>query len=271
VADPEVHAIYIASTHPWHVDHVLLALNAGKHVLCEKPFAINANEAKMMVDKAREKKLLLVEAMWTRFLPHIRQLRKVLAAKTIGDIIYVAADHGQWFAEDPKFRLFAPELGGGALLDLGIYPISFTHLVLGKPKTIAAVSKKAFTGVDGNTSAMFTYENDAIAMINTTNLALTSNTAVINGRLGRIEIDTTFYRPTSFRVIMKDGAVTEYRKDYPGDHDGLGLREEVIEFGNLLRAGKTESDEMPLDETVSIMQTLDEIRKQIGLKFDYER
>ncbi|MEI8184861.1 MAG: Gfo/Idh/MocA family oxidoreductase, partial [Actinomycetes bacterium] len=101
VADPEVDAIYIASTHPWHVDHVLLALNAGKHVLCEKPFAMNANEAKMMVDKAREKKLLLVEAMWTRFLPHIRQLRKVLAAKTIGDIIYVAADHGQWFAEDP--------------------------------------------------------------------------------------------------------------------------------------------------------------------------
>jgi len=271
VLDPQVDAIYIATPHPWHVDHVLLALNAGKHVLCEKPFAMNANEAKMMVDKAREKKLLLVEAMWTRFLPHIRQLRKVLDAKTIGDIIYVAADHGQWFVEDPKFRLFAPELGGGALLDLGIYPISFTHLVLGKPKTITAVSKKAFTGVDGNTSAMFTYDNDAIAMINTTNLSLTSNTAVINGRLGRIEIDTTFYRPTSMRVIMKDGAVTEYPKDYPGNHDGLGLRGEVVEFGNLLRASKTESAEMPLDETVSIMQTLDEIRKQIGLKYDYER
>jgi predicted dehydrogenase len=271
VADPEVDAIYVASPHPWHLDHVLLALNAGKNVLCEKPFAMNANEAKMMVDKARENKLLLVEAMWTRFLPHIRQLRKVLAANTIGDIIYVAADHGQWFVEDPKFRLFAPELGGGALLDLGIYPISFTHLVLGKPKTITAVSKKAFTGVDGNTSAIFTYENDAIAMINTTNLALTSNTAVINGRLGRIEIDTTFYRPTSFRVIMKDGAVTEYPKNYPGNHDGLGLREEVVEFANLLRAGKTESHEMPLDETVLIMQTLDEIRKQIGLKYDYER
>jgi len=108
-------------------------------------------------------------------------------------------------------------------------------------------------------------------MINTTNLSLTSNAAVINGRLGRIEIDTTFYRPTSFRVIMKDGKVTEYPKNYPGNHDGLGLREEVVEFGNLLRAGKTESDEMPLDETVSIMQTLDEIRKQIGLKYDYER
>ena len=271
VKDPAIDAIYIATPHSFHKEHTILCLQHKKAVLCEKPFAMNANEAKMMVDKAREKNLLLVEAMWTRFLPHIRQLRKVLAAKTIGDIIYVAADHGQWFAEDPKFRLFAPELGGGALLDLGIYPISFTHLVLGKPKTITAVSKKAFTGVDGNTSAIFTYDNDAIAMINTTNMALTSNSAVINGRLGRIEIDTTFYRPTSFRVIMKDGKVTEYPKNYPGDHDGLGLREEVVEFGNLLRAGKTESDEMPLDETVSIMQTLDEIRKQIGLKYDYER
>jgi predicted dehydrogenase len=271
VNDPDVDGVYVATHHPMHMRDTLLALNAGKPVLCEKPFAMSYDETKTMIDTARSKNLLLMEAMWARYLPHMIQIREIIKSGILGEIISVRADHGQWFVKDPKFRLFDPEFGGGALFDLGIYPVSFTHLVLGKPKTITAVSKKAFTGVDGNTSAIFTYENDAIAMINTTTLALTSNTAVINGRLGRIEIDTTFYRPTSFRVIMKDGAVTEYPKNYPGNHDGLGLREEVVEFGNLLRAGKTESDEMPLDETVLIMQTLDEIRKQIGLKYDYER
>ena len=133
VSDPDVDAVYVATPHPGHHDAALLAINAGKAVLVEKPFAMDAAQAREMIDAARERGTFLMEAMWTRFLPHIARVREILAAGTLGDVVYLTAEHGQWFAPDPQFRLFAPELGGGALLDLGIYPVSFAHLVLGVP------------------------------------------------------------------------------------------------------------------------------------------
>jgi predicted dehydrogenase len=133
VSDPDVDAVYVATPHPGHHDAALLAINAGKAVLVEKPFAMDAAQAREMIDAARERGTFLMEAMWTRFLPHIARVREILAAGTLGDVVYLTAEHGQWFAPDPQFRLFAPELGGGALLDLGIYPVSFAHLVLGGP------------------------------------------------------------------------------------------------------------------------------------------
>ncbi|MEI6215682.1 MAG: Gfo/Idh/MocA family oxidoreductase [Actinomycetes bacterium] len=266
VSDPDIDAVYVATPHPDHLRSTLLALDAGKPVLCEKPFAISAAEAATMIERARSKKLMLMEAMWARFLPHMHQIRSVLAAGAIGEVVTVEADHGQWFPDDPKFRLFAPELGGGALLDLGIYPISFAHMVLGTPKTITARSEKAQTGVDATTSAIFQYESGAQAILSTTLRAATPCRAVITGTTGRIEIDRTFYAPTSYRVVLRDGGTVEHANDYQGH----GLREEAIEFARCVRAGLLESPTLPLSETLQIMQSLDEIRKQIGLSYPFE-
>ena len=133
VNDPDVDVVYVATPHPGHHSAALLAIDAGKAVLVEKPFAMDAAQAREMIDAARERGTFLMEAMWTRFLPHISRVREILAAGTLGDLVYLTAEHGQWFAADPRFRLFAPDLGGGALLDLGIYPVSFASLVLGSP------------------------------------------------------------------------------------------------------------------------------------------
>lgn len=267
VEDPEIDAVYVATPHPSHHADTLLALRAGKPVLVEKPFALNAAEAAEMVQEARNRNLFLMEAMWTRFLPHIAYLREVLASGALGEIRTVTGDHGQWFPENAEHRLFAPELGGGALLDLGIYPISFAHSVLGTPQHITAVSDPAFTGVDGQTSAVFQYANGAHAIVTTTLGARTVNRAAVSGTLGRVDIDPVFYTPTSLTVTI-EGQEPEH-KEFP--HEGHGLRHEAAEVGRCLRAGEAESAIMPLDETVAIMGVLDEIRRQIGLVYPQER
>ncbi|MEI6867418.1 MAG: Gfo/Idh/MocA family oxidoreductase [Actinomycetes bacterium] len=266
VTDPDIDAVYVATPHPDHLSSTLLALDAGKPVLCEKPFAISAVETAMMIERARSKKLMLMEAMWARFLPHMHQIRNVLAAGAIGEVVTVEADHGQWFPSDPKFRLFAPELGGGALLDLGIYPVSFAHMVLGAPIKITARSEKADTGVDATTSAIFQYESGAQAVLSTTLRAATPCRAVITGTNGRIEIDRTFYAPTSYRILLRDGGTVEH----PNEYEGHGLREEAIEFARCVRAGLIESPILPLTETLKIMESMDEIRRQIGLTYPFE-
>ena len=201
VNDVDVDAVYVATPHPGHHGAALLAISAGKAVLVEKPFAMDAAQAREMIDAARERGTFLMEAMWTRFVPHMARVRAILAARTLGDVVYLTAEHGQWFAADPQFRLFAPELGGGALLDLGIYPVSFASLVLGAPARITAVSDPAFTGVDATTSMIFQYDSGAHAVLTTTLRAASGNPAAIYGTAARIEIDGWFYTPTTFRVI----------------------------------------------------------------------
>jgi predicted dehydrogenase len=221
-------------------------------------------QAREMIDAARDQGTFLMEAMWTRFLPHIARVREILAAGTLGDVVYLTAEHGQWFAADPRFRLFAPDLGGGALLDLGIYPVSFASLVLGTPARITAVSDRAFTGVDATTSMIFQYHSGAHAVLTTTLRAASGNPAAIYGTAARIEIDGWFYTPTTFRVIARDGTELE-RFDRP--YAGRGLRAQAAEVGRCLRAGLLESPLMPLDETYTIMQAMDEVRRQIGLSY----
>lgn len=266
VSDSEIDAVYIATPHPWHMKSALLALEHSKPVLCEKPFAMSASQTKLMMAKASQNKLMLMEGMWMRFLPHMIQIRAILAAGTIGEITTVQADHGQWFKEDPNFRLFASELGGGALLDLGIYPVSFAHMVLGVPNNITAKSEPAFTGVDAQTSMIFQYPTGAQAILTTTLRAATPCRAVITGTLGWIEIDRTFYAPTPYRVILRGGETIEHSNDYVG----RGLREEAIEFARCVRAGLSESPVLPISETLAIMESMDEIRKQINLVYPAE-
>ncbi|HTH13120.1 MAG TPA: Gfo/Idh/MocA family oxidoreductase [Spirochaetia bacterium] len=262
--DPEVDVVYVASPHPHHHAHARLALEAGKAVLLEKPFTMDAREAADLVALARNQGLFLMEAMWTRFLPHTAALRRVLGSGVLGEVVQVQADHGQWFPRDPHHRIFAPELGGGALLDLGIYPVSFAWFVLGAPERITAVSTPAFTGIDGTTSMVLQYPTGAHAVLTTTSLARTPNRALIAGTEARIEIDPWFFTPTSFTVIRTDGTVLE-RFHVP--YEGHGLREQAAEVGRCLASGLTESPLLPLDESVAILGTLDEVRRQIGLTY----
>src|SRR3954470_2935964 len=263
-ADPDVDAVYVSTPAPGHLSATLLAIEHGKAVLCEKPFAMDRAEAQQMVDAARSAGVFLMEAMWTRFMPHVARIREILAAGTLGDLVYLTAEHGQWFAHDPEHRLFAPALGGGALLDLGIYPVSFAHFVFGAPSSISAVSTPAFTGVDGTTSMLLRYPSGAHAVLTTTLAAASANPAVIYGTEARLEIDGTFYVPTSFRVVSRDGEVLE---TFTSPQEGRGMQYEAAEVNRCLRDGLTESPLLPLDESLEIMGVLDEVRAQIGLDY----
>ncbi len=264
VNDPDVDAVYVATHHPMHRRDAELAMAKGKAVLCEKPLAMTYADALSMVECSRENNVLFMEAMWARFLPHMIRVKEIVASGVLGEIISVQADHGQWFEQDPEFRLFKPELGGGALFDLGIYPVSFASMIFGEPASITAKATKAFTGVDGQTSIILQYNSGAHAILNTTNLAATPNRAVIVGTEARIEIDRTFYAPSKFRVINnKDVIIEGWDKTYSGH----GLREEAIEFGRAFKAGEKESPMMTHAESLSIMRTMEEIAQQIGLVY----
>ena len=266
INDPQIDAVYIATPHPTHKENVIAALKAGKPVLCEKPFAVSSIEAKEMVEVAKENGVALMEAMWARFLPHYAKIREIIASGVLGEISTVFADHGQRLADQNIARLIEPALAGGALLDLGIYPVSFAHLVLGAPSRITARAVMTDRGVDAQTSAIFDYANGTQAIINTTMIAQTPCRAVVSGLLGRLEIDRTFYNPTSMRVVLYDGTTTEY----PNNYLGHGLREQAIEMARVVGAGELESPMMPWSETLSVMHVMDQIRDQIGLVYPFE-
>jgi len=266
VADPSIDAIYVATPHPAHKDNVVLALNAGKPVLCEKPFAVNAKGAQEMVAAAQKNNVAMMEAMWSRFLPHYAQVREIVASGVLGKILTVHADHGQRLADQDIARLVEPALAGGALLDLGIYPVSFAHMVLGNPTKITASGVLTDKGVDAQTSMIFDYADGAQAVLNTTMIEQTPCRAVVAGVDGWLEIDRVFYTPTSMRVTLFDGSVTEY----PTNYTGHGLREQAEAFKKLVQSGHTQSDILNWKDTVDIMQTLDSVRSQIGLRYPFE-
>ncbi len=236
VADPEVDVVYVATPAPRHLEDSRLALDAGKPVLVEKPFTLDATEARELVADARAAGLFLMEAMWTRFLPHVVQIRELLGAGVLGSIVTVTADHGQFF-EDRGHRLFAPELGGGALLDLGVYPVSFASMVLGTPERIASIVTPAFSGVDGQTSMLFGYASGAHALLTSTLFAKSPTRAAIVGTDARIEIDGDFYRPSSFTLIPRGGEPRRF--EVP--HTGGGLRHQADEVARCLREDLAES------------------------------
>lgn len=266
VADPNIDGVYVATPHTSHVSNTLLALRSGKPVLCEKPFAVNSAEARLMIVTAREMNVTLMEAMWTRFLPHIKKAREIASNGVLGEIICVEADHGQRLAPLQIPRLMLPEFAGGALLDLGIYPISFAHMFLGVPDSITASSTFTPEGVDAQTSAIFAYASGAQAILTANMITETPCRAVVSGTLGRLEIDSVFYNPAPMRLVLNDGSITEY----PNTYEGHGLREEAIEFAQLVRSSKMESSLLTLNQTYEIMQSLDEIRSQVKLTFPFE-
>ncbi len=266
INDSNIDAVYVATPHPAHKENVIYALNASKPVLCEKPFAVNSIEAKEMVAAAEANNVALMEAMWARFLPHYAKIREIIASGVLGEITAVFADHGQRLADQNIARLVEPALAGGALLDLGIYPVSFAHMVLGVPETITAKGVLTKKGVDAQTSMILNYANGAQAVLSTTMIIQTPCTAVIAGINGYLEVDRTFYNPTSMRVTLYDGTVTEY----PNEYIGHGLREQAAEFARIVQSGEKESPLLTLKDTVAIMEILDTVRGQIGLKYPFE-
>ena len=266
VKDPTIDAIYVATPHPAHHDNVILALDAGKPVLCEKPFAVNAREAQAMVDAAAKNKVALMEAMWARFLPHYSKVREIVASGVLGPILSIHADHGQRLADQNIPRLVEPHLAGGALLDLGIYPISFAHMILGNPASITSSAIMTNKGVDAQTSMIFTYQSGAQSVLTTTMIEQTPCRAVVAGLHGWLEIDRTFYNPTSMRVVLNDGTVTQY----PNTYTGHGLREQAESFKQLVESGKIQSEILSWQDTIDIMKTMDAVREQIGLKYPFE-
>lgn len=264
--DPEVDIIYVATPHPQHADCARLALEAGKHVLVEKAFTLNAAEAAEIVALAEAKGLVILEAMWTRFLPHMARIRSILAEGTIGEVRSLTADHRQKLPDDPAHRLNALELGGGALLDLGIYPVSFAWDILGPPQTIRAAASFHATGADRQVATVFGYASGAMATTLSSSDSAGPNRAAIVGTRGRIEIDRTWYCPTSFRVFDNDNHVVEV---FDGSVTGRGMQYQAAEMERLVRSGGT-STLMPPAQSVAIMATLDELRRQIGLRYPSE-
>ena len=229
-------------------------------MLVEKAFTRNAGEAEEVFAAARAAGVFVMEAMWTRFLPHVYALHQVIDAGEIGEIINLSADHGQAFTYDPKSRLFDPALAGGALLDLGVYPVSFAHDFLGVPDAVQAVGQLTPDGVDGQISIVLSYGDRAQATLSTTLWAKTPTIATISGTEGNIWVKGSFYGPTSFRVQRLDGRVWDF--DQPGTK---GLQYEAAEVARQVAAGATESPRLTWDNTLEVLRTMDTIRSLIGV------
>jgi predicted dehydrogenase len=267
VADSDVDAIYVASPHSEHHEHAVLAVGAGKPVLVEKAFARSAAEAAAVIETARAAGLLVVEAMWTRFLPHMDVVRRCLEDGLLGEVRAVEADHGQLLYPDGPQRLADPALAGGALLDLAIYPVSFAHLALGAFSAVQATGTLVETGVDASETIAVTGPQGAIGTLSSTMLAKTPCSASISGTAARLEIDGWFYQPNTVRLLDPDDREMDRYEPPVREH---GLAYEAAEFARLLAAGKTESELLPLDETLLLMGVLDEVRRQLGVRFPGE-
>jgi predicted dehydrogenase len=267
VADPEVDVIYVSTPHPFHASNALLALNAGKHVLVEKPFALNAEQAREVVELATKRRLVVLEAMWTRFLPHMVRIREIIASGVVGEVRTLIANHDLLLSSDPGNRLNAPELGGGALLDLGIYPVSFAFDLFGAPDSVTAIATKTTTGVDRQTAILLGYADGGQAVLHTALDALGPNTAAIIGTAGRIEIDSVWYTASGFRRYDAQGREVDR---YAPSVVGRGMQYQAWELERLVADGRLAGDILPPQESVRIIQTLDEVRRQIDLHYPDE-
>lgn len=262
-ADSDVDAVYIATPHSLHRENTLMCLDAGKAVLCEKPFAINAREASEMIDAARRRKLFLMEAMWTRFLPLAVHVRKLVRDGVIGDVRQFTADFGFRSDFNPDSRLFDPALGGGALLDVGIYPVSFASWILGTPERIVSMSDIGQTGVDEQSAMILGYPGGALAVLTCANRTRTAEEALIAGTDGMIRLHFPWWHPSRLTIGRPNRADEVIEMPYEAN----GYQYEAAEVMRCMRAGRTESNIMPLDETLSILKTLDRIRKQWNLRY----
>ena len=265
VADPDIDAIYVASPHPFHAEQAILALSHGKHVLVEKAFAMNTAQARAVLDLAAERGLVALEAMWVRYLPYMRVIREWLAEGRIGRVRSIAADRSTILSTDPAHRVRAVELGGGALLDLGVYPVAFVQALIGAPVAIVARGRMTDTGVDAAIAAVLEYADGTLATITTSLDTAGPNTVIITGERGRIEVlDNAYEWPFHVRLVDVEG--TELGS-FTASHEGRGMHYQAMELEALVAQGRTRSEVMSPDDTIDVMQIMDEIRRQVGVRY----
>lgn len=266
VNDPDVDIVYVASPHSEHHRQTRLALEAGKPVLVEKAFTRNAAEARDLIELARSKNLFLLEAMWSRFLPHYDVIQQAVQGGLIGDVTTVFADHGQLLYPGGPERLANPDLAGGALLDLGVYPLSFAAFVLGPFTSVTATGTLTDQGVDSQEAITVATASGALGVLHASMLARSSTTASICGTDGRLDVGGPFYAPTWVRLLSSDGEVLN---QYDSVDDVLhgGLRYEAAEAARCLTAGNVESPTHPLAETLRVMEAMDAVRAQLGVHY----
>ncbi len=264
-ADSDVDVVYVATPNSRHEQDTIACLEAGHHVLCEKPLALDAEQARRMTALARRQGLFLMEAIWSRFLPAYRSLVEVIAAGRIGEPLLVEADFGFRRPVDPSHRLFDLGLGGGALLDLGIYPIQLCSLVLGAPDHVVAEGMVGDTGVDDQVAAILRHAGGRLGVVKAAIRVNMACTARISGTEGWIDLPPMMHCPNSLSVTTPAG-----REAVDASYAGNGLRFEIAEVHRCLAAGLTESPDMTLDESIALMATLDAIRAQIGVVYPGE-
>jgi predicted dehydrogenase len=267
LADPEVDAVYVATPHTFHAMNARAALEHGKHVLVEKAFTINADEARSVVELARERGLVVLEAMWTRFLPHMAFVRRAIAEGRIGEVRSLHAEHGQRLPTDPAHRLNAPELGGGALLDLGVYPLSFAHDLLGPPTEVIATGTLGTTGVDLSVATILRHAGDRLSTTYSSMETLSRNTAQVLGSEGRIEIGSVWYTPAPVAVYDGEGRLVD---SFEQPVSGRGMQYQATEVERLIGAGETVSPRLTPDDSIAIMATMDQVRAAIGVRYPGE-
>src|SRR6516164_10395074 len=261
-----VDIVYVSTPHSFHHQCVMLALEAGKHVLVEKPFAINAHQAKEMAQTAQQKGLFLMEAMWPRFLPAFDSVRQILSAGILGEITSVVADFGEYFRPDPAHRLFSPDLAGGALLDLGVYLVSLSSLLVGTASRVTAVGHFTSTGVDAQVCAILENGRGALSTLFTTLAGPTPTGAFIAGMKGTLRLDSPFYVLGRITVTSLDRWI-ERTREFDIRTPAAGLCYEAAEAARRIAQGSTESPYLPLQESIAILETLDRIREQLASLF----
>jgi predicted dehydrogenase len=260
--DPGVEVVYVATPHSRHEADVMTLLEAGKHVLCEKPFALNAPQARRMVESARRRGLFLMEAIWSRFLPAYKVLVDVIGEGRIGNPMLVEADFGFRVPVQPEHRHFNRELGGGALLDLGIYPVQLCTLVLGPVTDVTAFASIGGTSVDEVTVALLRHAQGTLGVVKAALRVDLACTARIAGTEGAIDLPAFMHCPASLTVSSRAGT-----ERIDASFEGNGLRFEIAEVNRCLADGVGESLVIPLDESIALAAVLDEIRAQIGVAY----
>lgn len=261
---PDLDVVYIATPHVSHAELSKLCLNKKVAVLCEKPSAMNFEEVTSIVETAKANHTFFMEAMWSRFLPTTLKYLEIINLGTIGTIKSIQADFGFYTTFDPQNRVFNKALGGGSLLDVGIYPVFLTYLLLGKPKEIIAKAKLSSTEVDETTMAIFDYKNGQKAMIHSSTIGKTPTEGLIYGEKGMIHLHGRFHEPNrGFSLKVYD----EFEQFYPFEWDSLGYKYEAQEVMQCLENKKKESDLWSWQNSLDLIEILDNIRKEIGLKY----
>lgn len=271
INDPKVDVVYIASPHNLHAEQAIACLKAGKAVLCEKPMTVNSRQASKVIEVARERNVFYMEAVWTRFLPVYSKIREWLDSGAIGDVKMIQANFGFNFPFDPKSRLFNPKLAGGALLDVGIYPITFAQWVMQDqaPSRISAVGSLGVTGVDESSAITLQYRDGALAMLTSTVLANTVYDAWIIGTEGQIKVPMFWCAESAelIKGLRGDSLVVDQIK-HP--HKPNGYEGEIVEVQRCLAVGELESKLLPWASSIEVMSIMDQARDQLGLVYPFE-